>query len=207
MERVPHQLTPEEQDVLNKKREAYTQAVGGHEGGLKEKIKEIIDVLRGGKFVKDSERLMLIDAHIEDDIRDEITNMEPRKDIKQKHKQSALNRLGETLENQQKSYLVRTDAIDNVRHMTVNVGIKGIINGQNIELRVVDRDRNGHDIAEGTIEGEKLSTADATEIYNQYVGTANSQTRAIERSKREEQSEKQKELETNTADMVEKLGQ
>ena len=197
--------TPEEEQEINKKRMAYENALE-KEGlkNIKTKIEDIIRTIRGGKLSPNGELLMELDAHLENDIRNEST-----KRIYSSKKYTtgndALMFRGEIthikperiLAKLQNSYLkterVQTETnVDGDPFKTkYEIRIYGIINGENIEIietrtkvpssRSSDGDYRKSLVVK--INGTKIADKDAEAIYKEYADVAYAQNAMIREDK------------------------
>lgn len=155
--------TEEEIQELEQKREAYARAVEG--GGISGAAQRVIRMIRGGKPSGDAELTTILDAELEDQLRDEVKNShEWVREIPQKK-----------LEKYQKSFLKFKKTSDTAT-------ISGVINGQKVEVSwpYWHSSKDGFlywniDEATGTINGEPITTEDAEAIAKEYENIARTQ--------------------------------
>lgn len=178
-EEQPDVLTPEQLEI-NEKREAYMNAVEGHDGGLTGKVKQIIRAIKGGKMSADGELVMIVDAQGEDDLR---------------------NNEDSRLKNYEKSYLRFEPVEVKLRsafgeEISRSSNLVGVIDGKEVKITTGwSIERQKWIIAGGTIDGEEISRDGASIIYHEFFDIAKLQEWNTESARTDEELEKIKQKE------------
>ena len=177
-----HGTRTEEQKDIEQKRAAYAKAVEGREGGVVGKVKEIISKMRGGKFSKDGELRMAIDAEREDKLRSphgvrddaapgEGANLHDKyQNSYLKYKEVAAPKSANLWDMVGPEYAVHEKE-------SGRYSLSGVIDGKAVEITTIGHNKGG---IEGSIGGEKISAHEATRIWNEYWHIANTQGKDID---------------------------